>query len=334
MTTESVWRRRPSRWSDEAPGWGALRAGGADRRHWLRYWLADPVGGLGDLAIHHGLRICPIDVASAVGGYLGRRTGRGRLAHKSRQARALLARQRPGMDDAALDAAMTAMWDGIGRSYTEFSVLDRLVPAGRATVEGLQHLDLARAAGGATLVVGVHLGNWELLGPVLAAEGMAPSVIYQPPRSRFRHAIARDSRQRAGLRPLPPGSRGGPEAMRLLKQGGCLLMGIDEHVNGRVHGPVPGRKLVPEGNIVTAVRLALATGAVLLPAWCRRTGGAHFRVRIEAPVALVAAPGRRPSAAAIGAAVEALDAVFRPILTENLDQWFMAHEVMPDDDLE
>ncbi len=334
MTTESVWRRRPYRWSDQAPGWTALKAGGADRRHWLRYWLADPVGGLGDLAIHHGLRICPIDVASAVGGYLGRRTGRGRLAHKSRHARDLLGQLRPGLDDAALDDAITAMWDGIGRAYTEFSVLDRLAPSGRVAVEGLQNLDLARAAGGPILVIGVHLGNWELLGPVLAAEGMAPSVIYQPPRSRFRHAIARASRQRAGLRPLPPGSRGGAAAMRLLKQGGCLLMGIDEHVDGRVHGPVPGRKLVREGNIVTAVRLALATGAVVLPAWCRRTAGAHFRVRIEAPVVLAAAPGRRPSAAASGAGVEALDAVFRTILTENLDQWFMAHEVMPDDDAE
>ena len=332
MTAQGAWRRRPYRWSDEAPGWPALRAGGAARRHWLRYWLSDPVRGLGDLAIHHALRLGPIDFCSAIGGHLGRRAGRRGLAAKSRNARDLLARIRPGMDDAALDCAIDAMWDGIGRVYTEFSVLDRLVPAGRVAVEGLENLDIARAAGGPVLVIGVHLGNWETLGPVLAAEGLAPSVIYQPPRSRFRHAIARASRLRAGLRPLPPGQRSGPAAMRLLKQGGCLLMGIDEHVNGRVHGPVPGRPLAPAGNIVTAARLALATGAVVLPAWCQRTGGAHFRVRFEPPVPLAGAPGRRPSAAAIGAAVEALDAAFRPILTDHAEQWFMLHEVMPDDE--
>lgn len=332
MTTGWAWRRRPYNWSDDSPGWQALRAGGPARRRWVRYWLSDTLNGLGDLVMHHALRLCPIDVCSAIGGRLGRRTGRGRLAHKSRRARALLARQRPELDDRALDDAIAAMWDGIGRAYAEFAVLHRLVPAGRIRVDGRANLATARAAGGPVLAIGVHLGNWESLGPVLAAEGMAPSVIYQPPRNRYRHAIARASRLRAGLRPLPPGRRSGPAALRLLKQGGCVLMGIDEHVNGRVHGPVPGRPLVPAGNIVTAARLALATGAVVLPMWCERTGGAHFRVRFEPPVALGGAPGRRPQPEELRAAVERLDDVFRPILTDHMEQWFMLHEVTTDDD--
>ncbi|MEE8332359.1 MAG: lysophospholipid acyltransferase family protein [Alphaproteobacteria bacterium] len=332
MTSQNVSRRNRYRWADEAPGWAVLTAGAAGRRRWLRYWLSDTVSGLGDLVIHHVLRLCPIDVCSAVGGYLGRRTGRGSLARKSRRARNLLAEMRPDMDDAALDDAITGMWDCIGRTYTEFSVLERLGPAGRVAIEGSENLDLARAAGGPVLVVGVHLGNFELCAAMVAAAGLAPWSVYQPPHSRFRHAIARACRERAGLRLLPPGVRVAAAAMRVLKKGGCLCMGIDEHVNGRVYGPVLDRKLVPAGNIVFAARLALATGAVLVPVWCRRIGGAHFRVQFCAPVTLASAPGRRPSAATIGDAVTALDNVFRPILNDNLDQWFMLHEVTPDVD--
>ena len=49
----------------------------------------------------------------------------------------------------------------------EFSVLDRLWREGRIAVEGGEHLLAARAAGKPVIVMGLHVNNWEVIGPAL-----------------------------------------------------------------------------------------------------------------------------------------------------------------------
>ena len=62
-------------------------------------------------------------------------------------------------------------------------------------VEGLEHFEAARAAGRGVLVLGPHLGNWEILGFYLQSLGQI-TFMYQPPESPAFDQLIRQARCR------------------------------------------------------------------------------------------------------------------------------------------
>src|SRR5207237_634662 len=153
--------------------WDALRP---RLREWRRYWIRDPLLGGLDFALHYGCRALPTEWCSAIGGRLGVLNGRYRY-HKERERaqRLYLARSGdPATPQEAEQAAMRA-FDNAGRVMLEFSVLDRLWAEGRIALAGAEHLLAARAAGKPVIVMGVHLGNWETIGPTIVELGFRGS---------------------------------------------------------------------------------------------------------------------------------------------------------------
>lgn len=66
-------------------------------------------------------------------------------------------------------------------------------------------------------------------------------------------------------------------------------------------------------------RLAVMTGAEIIPAYCVRLGDrARFKVTFLPPVALV----RERSQAALMTNIAAINGVIEPIVREHLDQWY------------
>jgi Kdo2-lipid IVA lauroyltransferase/acyltransferase len=295
----------------------------ARRRAWRRHWLIDPLFGLIDYALHYGLRLGPIASCSAVGRTLGVLAGRYRFRAWNARARDNLRRLRPDLADApALDAAVERMWGQIGRVMTEFSVLNRLWPAGRVTVSGAEHVTAARAAG-PVLVMGLHLANWEVIAPTLTRLVRPLYFVYQPPRNRFQHRIAVRVRRRCGAILLPPSLTSTRRAYTgLVDERANLLIFVDELVKGRINAPAFGRPCRPRGNLANVVRLAHASGATIIPAHVERRGGARFHVVFGAPVAL----SGDGSEAGLLADVARLDALITPIVLAHLDQWYMLHD--------
>ena len=133
----------------------------------------------------------------------------------------------------------------------EFSALDRLWDEGRIEVVGREHLLGARAAGQPVIVMGLHLGNWETIGPTIVELGFRGAKgFYQPPRSRFEHKIVVAARERYGAIMLPNGVTGARGAHRhLVEERGVFLIYADEERNGRVSAPLFGRPLPPRSPI-------------------------------------------------------------------------------------
>ena len=203
----------------------------------------------------------------------------------------------------------------------EFSTLDRLWAAGRIRVEGVEHLAAARAAGKPILIMGLHLGNWEVIGPALVAMGFPVSLVYQPPRSRFEEAIAVASRQRAGVVLLRASVAAARKAYRVLVDDrGFLLFFVDEEKRGEINAPLFGRPLRPRANLANAVRLAWASGAAAIPAYAERLRGARFVVNFLPPIDLVPAHHDKPEAVLQN--IRHLDRLITPIILARLDQWF------------
>jgi len=153
--------------------WHSLRL---QWRRWRRYWLRDPLLGALNYAIRHGSRLLPTDWGSAIGGLLGRVNGRYRFRIPREGAERVYRTLSPGATTADAERAITRLFDTVGRVMLEFSVLDRLWGEGRIAVAGGEHLLAARAAGRPVIVMGLHLNNWEVIGPSLIGLGLAAST--------------------------------------------------------------------------------------------------------------------------------------------------------------
>jgi KDO2-lipid IV(A) lauroyltransferase len=317
----------PARPSQGAIDWAELR-----RRIWLwrRHWLRDPLLGGLDFAIHHGSRLLPTEWASALGARLGVLHGCYRYRTERQRAVRLYQRLAAGAPTPAeAEAAVMWLFANVGRVMLEFSALDRLWREGRITVAGGEHLRAARAAGRPVIVMGLHVNNWEIIGPSLIGLGLGGfKFIYQPPRSRFEHRIAVAARERYGAIMLRPGVKAARIAHRLLvEERGVLLIFADDERQGRVSAPLFGRPIPPRANLSTIARLAAASGAAVIPAYVDRDGARH-RVTFLPPVELATEGG--DSAVRLIENVHRLDRIITPLVRDRLDQWYMLFEYRRD----
>src|SRR3989338_9043175 len=90
----------------------------------LRKRLLHPIEALASYAAFGLLKLLPLDLASALGGLLGRAIGP-RLKVTA-TARRNLRRAFPEKNDAEIEAIIPAMWENIGRTAFEFPFLHRL----------------------------------------------------------------------------------------------------------------------------------------------------------------------------------------------------------------
>jgi len=311
-----------------APAWQALRP---RLRQWRRYWLRDPLLGGLDFALHHGCRLLPTEWCSAIGGGLGILNGRHRYhAVRERAQRLYLMLAGDGVTPRDAERAVIRLFDNVGRVMLEFSALDRLWAEQRITVAGGEHLLAARGAGKPVIVMGLHLGNWETIGPAIVGLGQGGfKFIYQPPRSRFEHQLAVAARERYGAIMLRPGVAAARIARRLLvDERGVLLLYADDERKGRISAPLFGRAIPQRANLSNIIRLALASGAAVIPAYAERLDGATFRVTFLAPVEL--APEGEDPGVSLTENVHRLDRVVTPLVLARLDQWYMLLEYRTD----
>jgi len=291
------------------------------RRQAFQYWVHDPIAGLLNTSLHHAIKPLPIDACSAFGAMMARLSAC-RYADSDARARRNWRALRPERSDAAsVDAAMQGLWRCVARTMAEFSVLDRLWRAGRIAVEGVENLQSVRAANKPVLLACLHLGNWETIPLPCIGMGYQVSGLYDPPKNRFDHRIAVNSRERYGITLYPPGPGAMRGAMRTLtEKEGLFIIFIDEFLHDRVFAPAFGRPLLTEGNIAFVARLARITGAEIVPAYCIRIEDqARFRVTFRPPIALVRDGDRD---AALTTNVDRINAAIEPIVREHLDQWY------------
>jgi len=306
-----------------AVDWPALRL---QWRRWRRYWLRDPLLALLNVAIHHGGRLLPTECGSGIGALLGRINGRYRFRAPRETAERVYRSLLAGTTASEAHAAIQRLFANVGSVMVEFSRLDRLWREGRIAVTGSEPLLAVRAAGRPVIVMGLHLNNWEVIGPSLIGLGLGGfKFIYQPPPSRFDHRMAVAARRRYGAIMLRPGVAAARIARRLLvDERGVLLIYADDERRGRIGAPLFGRPIPPRANLSTIVRLAWASGAAVIPAYAERTGGARFQVNYLPPADLLPAGG--DPEACLAENIRRLDRLITPIVLAHLDQWYMLLE--------
>jgi KDO2-lipid IV(A) lauroyltransferase len=136
-------------------------------------------------------------------------------------------------------------------------------------VDGLEALDAAISSGRGVLLIGPHLGAWEMAGLFVSARTRVTSL-YRPPQVRGLELCLKRARERFGAR-LVPADAGGVRALyRALQRGElvCVLPDQDPGASGGgVFVPFFGQ---PARTSTLAARLLASTQAVPIMAWAQR----------------------------------------------------------------
>jgi len=157
-------------------------------------------------------------------------------------------------------------------------------PVRHVSVEGFDHMRDALAQGRGAVGFSGHIGNWELLTHTLGRAGMPSALVARPLDNPLIEARIARVRSQSGNRVL--GKRGAvQEALSVLRDGRIVGILIDHHPRtGGIPVPFFGRQVMVRD---TLARLALRTGAPIVPGFAALDPGGtwHVTVEPEVPVA-------------------------------------------------
>jgi len=194
------------------------------------------------------------------------------------------------VDEQDLDQIVRQVfWTTIRGYYDLFRALrlprDQMAGLVHISESGLEILRSLEGREGGSLLVFPHLGNFDLAGQALAQFLPETQVITLPdPPPGFQ--LTNEIRQTTGVSITPLSPSALREAIRLLRRGGTVCIAVDRPVSD-LDEPVmffgrPAR--LPSGY----VRLALKTGAVLVPGYCIWSSEAgEYQFVVEPPMEVV-----------------------------------------------
>jgi len=147
--------------------------------------------------------------------------------------------------------------------------------------EGAGRLRAHLAAGRGVLVLGAHLGQWDLLACAAARCGFTVNVVTRDIKATWLNRYWMEQRQACGVR-LLPASGSARAIVAALRRNEMVALVLDQHEPGGAIIPFFER---PAATATGLARLALGTKAPVVPVFLLREG-AGFRLLVEEPVQL------------------------------------------------
>jgi KDO2-lipid IV(A) lauroyltransferase len=267
-----------------------------------------------------------LDRASAFGSRLARRLGRLSGAHKVADRNMQIAF--PDRDASWRAGNLDAMWDNMGRTFAEIPHLKSLrcyEPESRIEVIGAERLDAVRESGKPAVFISGHFANWEVMAMAIVQRGVDCAITYRAANNPYFDEQIKTVRRAYGVDTLTPkaGPRGAKQLLEHLAAGRSVALMNDQKFNEGIEAEFFGR---PAMTAPGPTRLAMRSGAPLIPMSVARTGGAHFRVTVHAPIP-VAETGARN--ADIKATVARINRFIEDRIRETPPDWFWLHRRFP-----
>ena len=227
------------------------------------------------------LRLLPVEMASNLGGWVGRRLI-GRI-EDLRSFHRTIRVAFPQMSEAEMDVLLAQMSDNVGRVLGESVHLEAFTGVGQARLElsGMEHVETARAEGRGILFVGGHFANWELFEVALANLGLSGAKVLQHPSNPFVLGLVARHRYAYGLdEQIATGEGVFLRVRDALRAGRVVQMLADQRTSKGAKVPFFGVETTT--NLVPA-RTARETGAPVILMSMRRLGPARFAITFHPP---------------------------------------------------
>ena len=234
----------------------------------------------------------------------------------------------PKASEEQLEIWLKQSWNHIGRTFAEFPLLGRVKvfdKNSRVEVIGLERLEALKTQNQAAVLVSGHFANWEIMAAVFSQANLPVHVTYRPTNNPYFDNRIRRERAAYGIKLMVPksGAKGAKELIHALKTGQSVALLNDQKFNEGIEIPFFGKGAMTAPG---PTRLALKTGAPLIPMSIVRTQGAHFRVTIHEPIPLQNSGNRQKD---IRGGVEKISRFVEDYIRENPTDWFWVHRRWP-----
>lgn len=230
------------------------------------------------------------------------------------------------LEGAALDEAVLATLEMSGQFLYDIYHLPKDPKAllRRVAVDDVFENFLSTVASGPHVMVGVHLGNFDLVGQALGASGLRAQVLsVADPNGGYQWQ--NEMRARNGLDMTPVSIESLKRAARRLADGGSVISGIDR--------PLPGTALrpmffgAPASVPVLHVRLAMRASAPLIVISGMRRDDGRYSLQASEPMHMTGSVKNPDDVLAnAGRALK----IAEELITRSPRQWAMPHAVWPD----
>ncbi len=292
------------------------------RRPFLRRLVQDPLEALPVFILLGIARLLPVDRASALGGWLVRKIGP-RFGSLRRRSERGLSIAFPEMPEAERAVIADRMLDNFGRLLFEYPHLPKIAAPGSGRVEAVGEeilFDLV-ARKQPAILIGGHLGNFEIVPRYVAGRGHRLNIFARGPNNAILdHAL---KRWRGAARMFDRGFSSGMQAAHALRQGQYVAQLIDQRYDSGLPVPFFGKEAMTNPAMA---RTALHLKLPVVPCRTQRLEGARFRITVEPPLELPDTGDRDADVAALTAAMTArIEAWVR----DDPGQWFWLHRRWP-----
>lgn len=265
----------------------------------------------------------PIDVASNLGGWIGRSFGP--WLPVTRTARANLRLAFPEKSPVEIEDLVRGMWDNLGRVVFEYPHLDAITDpaAGRVVWDDSATIDAVHEGQQAAIFAAAHLANWEVIAIATARRvGNLHIIVREPNNPLVREAVDR-LRTVGGAHMVPKGSVGAKRALALLRQGHVLGLLFDQRMSDGIAVPLFGIEAMTPA---APAQLALRFRCPLVPIAIRRVGPGRFRLRAQAPLDL---PDSGDKHADMVEVLARLNHILEDWIREQPHAWLWVHRRWP-----
>ena len=230
----------------------------------------------------------------------------------------------PNRDKHARLAILRETYRNFGRMAAEWAHLFEITPKSfdrYGRFDGYENWNEAlRAANGrGLLILTAHVGNFEMLIMVPATRGDRLALVHRPNRNPLFDRMVTARRERFRAITVPRKGAGRP-ALKLLHDNWSVAMPLDLDTRSGVFVDFFG---TPAATSDGLARVAMATGAPVLPAFILREGtGPRHVVKILPPIEIVRSRDREQ---AIRENTQRFTAAIEGVVRDNPSQWNWIH---------
>jgi KDO2-lipid IV(A) lauroyltransferase len=231
----------------------------------------------------------------------------------------------PRAAESDIRSLVNAQWSQLGRWFTEFPILDRIIAdPGRVEVVGADRLAAIRDGAGPVVFISGHFSSFEIMPAVIIHSGVTCQITYRATNNPYVDARIRKSRERYGVTLFAPkGTDGARELLRALSRGESVALMNDQKFNGGIAAPLFG---VEAFTAPGPSSFALRYGVPLVPMSVQRNGKARFRVVVHDAITLDDTGDRN---ADIETGVRRINAFIEERVRERPAEWFWVHKRWP-----